>query len=253
MKEAIITRKLCISFGQHEILHEIDFAASAQGITAIVGRSGSGKTTLLRQFNRLNETFAGYRASGEVEARLGDKMVGILRDLPFPLPQLRRRIGMVFQTPDVLPVSIARNMLLPLKIVAQVPAKEAQQKMKAALMQANLWAEVKDRLNYPADSLSGGQKQRLCLARALALAPDILLLDEPTASLDIMATEAIESLLLTVARQLPLVIVTHNPEQAARIADNVALMSRGHLIAQFARSEFDQGRIMKLLQKADAG
>lgn len=253
MTESINTRKLCVSFGGQDILHDVDFTAGAQGITAIVGRSGSGKTTLLRQFNRLNEIFAGYRASGEVNARLGGDMVKIMSDLPFPLPQLRRRIGMVFQTPDVLPASIARNMLLPLRVVAQLTAREAQRKMEAALIQANLWTEVKDRLNYPAERLSGGQKQRLCLARALALDPDILLLDEPTASLDIMATEAIESLLLKTARRLPLIIVTHNPAQAARLASHVSLMVQGRLIAGFSRGEFDESMIMALLQEAEAG
>lgn len=253
MNESINASCLCIGFGEQDILHDVDFAASALGITAIVGRSGSGKTTLLRQLNRLNETFPGYHASGEVRARIGGKMVGIMHDLPFPLPELRRRIGMVFQTPDVLPASIARNMLLPLKVVAQLPAREARQKMAEALSQANLWSEVKDRLNYPAESLSGGQKQRLCLARALALEPDILLLDEPTASLDIMATEAIENLLGALGQKLPLVIVTHNPAQAARLANNVALMARGRIIAQFARGEFDESMLMDLLQKAEAG
>lgn len=253
MGNCIITRELFVAFGDRQILDNIDFSAPDSGITAIVGRSGSGKTTLLRQFNRLNETFSGYRASGNVEEKLNGQMIEIMSGLSMPLSQLRRRVGMVFQTPDVLPASIRRNMLLPLKVVAGLGGGEAAMRMEKALLQANLWQEVCSRLDSPAESLSGGQKQRLCLARALALAPDILLLDEPTASLDIMATGAIEELLLSVAQDLPLVIVTHNPDQAMRLADNVALMARGKMLGHYQRGEFDGPMLMDLLQKAEAG
>lgn len=253
MSNSIVAARLRVAFGARQILKNIDFAALATGITAIVGRSGSGKTTLLRQFNRLNETFPGYRASGSIAARLDGRMVEIMAKLPLPLSQLRRRIGMVFQTPDVLPDSIRRNMLLPLTVVAGMDRREAQERMEAALVQANLWQEVRTRLDSPAESLSGGQKQRLCLARALALGPDILLLDEPTASLDIMATSAIERLLLTIAQELPLIIVTHNPSQAATLADNVALMARGEMLGQYSKGEFDAPMLMALLQRAEAG
>lgn len=252
MKEAIRARGLWVAFGENEILRDVEFSAGEMGVTAIVGRSGSGKTTLLRQFNRLNETFAGYRARGEVQIRLRDNLFDI-NDPPFSLSQLRRRVGMVFQTPDTLPASVARNILLPLKVVAQAPAKEAREKMEAALIRANLWNEVKDRLNYPAESLSGGQKQRLCLARALALEPDILLLDEPTASLDVMAAESIEILLAREAKKLPMIIVTHNPAQACRVADNVALMAKGRVISQFCKGGFDEGTLVEALQQAEAG
>ena len=194
------------------------FRAPASGITAIVGRSGSGKTTLLRQFNRFNETFAGYRASGSVKVDLANGLCEIMSGLAMPLCQLRRRVGMVFQTPDVLPTSIRRNLLMPLKIVAGLDSREAGQQMIQALQSAGLWHEVRDRLDAPAESLSGGQKQRLCLARALLpLIRKFYCCDEPTASLDVLATAAIEELLLEVGRELPLIMVTHNPEQAARL------------------------------------
>lgn len=247
MNNCIVTRDLSIGFASRQILHNINFTASASGITAIVGRSGSGKTTLLRQFNRLNETFPGYHASGSVKLDSGNGLVEIMSHLPMPLCQLRRRVGMVFQTPDVLPVSIRRNLLMPLKVVAGLDSREAESKMTAALKKARLWDEVGDRLDAPAESLSGGQKQRLCLARALALEPAILLLDEPTASLDVLATSSIEELLLDVARYLPLVMVTHNPEQAARLADNVAVLDMGRMVCQMEKQTFSPAEIMDLL------
>ena len=252
MSNSIVADGLCVAFGATQVLKNINFVALATGITAIVGRSGSGKTTLLRQFNRLNETFPGYRASGSIAARLDGRMVEIMARLALPLSQLRRRVGMVFQMPDVLPASIRRNMLLPLTVVAGMDRREAQERMEEALIQANLWQEVSFRLDSPAESLSGGQKQRLCLARALALGPDILLLDEPTASLDIMATNAIERLLLTIAQNLPLIIVTHNPAQATMLADNVALIAKGEILGQYNKGEFDAQMLMNLLQRAES-
>lgn len=253
MTASIITRNLCVSFDEKQILKNIDFIAANTGITAIVGRSGSGKTTLLRQFNRLNEIFPGYRASGSAQVRLDGRLVETIGNLPLPLSQLRRRIGMVFQTPDVLPTSIRRNMILPLKVVAGKSGKESDELMERALTHASLWQEVCARLDSPASSLSGGQKQRLCLARALALAPDILLLDEPTASLDIMATEVIENLLADIARDLPLVIVTHNPAQAERLADRAAIMVQGQMLCQYDKGDFDAQMLMEMLQGAEVG
>lgn len=247
MTNCVETHDLSVGFGARQILRNVYFRAPASGITAIVGRSGSGKTTLLRQFNRLNETFAGYRASGSVKVDLANGLCEIMSGLAMPLCQLRRRVGMVFQTPDVLPTSIRRNLLMPLKIVAGLDSREAGQQMIQALQSAGLWHEVRDRLDAPAESLSGGQKQRLCLARALALDPQILLLDEPTASLDVLATADIEELLLEVGRELPLIMVTHNPEQAARLADTVAVMAGGTIINQVGKDEFSPQGLMDIL------
>lgn len=249
MKCSIRVQGLDVFFASRQILRKVNFYALPYGITALVGRSGCGKTTLLRQFNRLNETFHDYTARGSVQINLGDGPIDIMQPLPLPVNQLRRRVGMVFQTPDVLPTSIRRNLLLPLKIIAGLGTGKAEDRMVAALQQASLWPEVRDRLDTPAQSLSGGQKQRLCLARALALDPAILLLDEPTAALDVMATEVIEDLLKNMAQNLPMVMVTHNPEQAARMADNVAVMAEGHVEMQIAGKDFLPESIMKFLRE----
>ena len=168
-----------------------------------------------------------------------------------PLAQLRRLVGMVFQTPNVLPVSVERNLALPLEVVAGLPEKERGLKTREALMSVGLWEEVKDRLDAPAERLSGGQQQRLCLARALALEPAMLLLDEPTASLDVHATEEIESLLLRLASEYPLLVVSHNPEQAVRLGERLVIMAEGRVQQVFERGQVDGEAVARAL--ADAG
>lgn len=156
---------------------------------------------------------------------------------------------MVFQTPNVLPVSVARNLALPLQVVAGVPAPEIQRRMQRALVDVRLWDEVADRLDIPAERLSGGQQQRLCLARALALEPAVLLLDEPTASLDVHAATGIEDLLLRLAKRYPLIVVSHSPEQAVRLATRLVVLHQGQVLHVLEKGEIQARELAGLLAK----
>lgn len=220
-----------VRFGSHIAVQDVSLDIPATGITVLMGRSGSGKTTFLRALNRLNEEASPSCVStGEVWLDMGDGPVNIYGPSAPPLPLLRRHAGMVFQTPDVLPGSVFRNLALPLELAAGCPKRETSERAQAALVDVGLWDEVRDRLNMPASRLSGGQQQRLCLARALALEPRLLLLDEPTASLDVHATREVESLLMRLAERYPLVLVSHGPGQARRLARNVHVFADGRLL-----------------------
>lgn len=257
MKIAARIHALCVSFNKQQVLHNVALCAPAAGITVLAGRSGSGKTTLLRALNRLNETFPNCRTTGRVELDLGNGLEAIYeasgqdgeRARPRPLSGLRRRVGMVFQTPNVLPVSVARNLALPLQVVAGVPAPEIQTRVRRALVDVRLWDEVADRLDIPAERLSGGQQQRLCLARALALEPAVLLLDEPTASLDVHATADIEDLLLRLAERYPLLVVSHSPEQAVRLATRLVVLHQGQVLHVLEKGEIQAQELAHLLAK----
>ena len=254
MSSAVRINDLCVYFGRQQVLHNVCMEAPRQGITVLAGRSGSGKTTLLRALNRLNETFFHCRTSGVVELDLGRGLETIYPAPGVnvrPLAQLRRLVGMVFQTPNVLPVSVERNLALPLEVVAGLPEKERGLKVREALMSVGLWEEVKDRLDMPAERLSGGQQQRLCLARALALEPAMLLLDEPTASLDVHATAEIEDLLLRLASQYPLLVVSHNPEQAVRLAERLVVMADGRVRQVFERGQVDGEAVARALADSE--
>ena len=204
--------------------------------TAILGPSGSGKSTLLRAINRLNDCWEDLHTTGQVTVYLEDKIWNVYPEaqsrLPvYPADRLRRTVGMVFQHPHLLPLSIARNITLPLVEGAGLSQKEANASMQQALEQAGLWEEVKDRLHTEAERLSGGQMQRLCLARALALEPEILLLDEPTASLDVSAARQVEECITRLGSQLAIVLVTHSQEQADRLAHTQIRMQDGCVVA----------------------
>ncbi len=207
-------------------------------LLVLVGRSGSGKTTLLRSFNRLNECFPGCQTKGSVRLRFGGGWCP-LYDPGIPVTDLRRRVGMVFQTPNVLPTTIERNLALPLRQVLGVPKAEVSGRLAQALAEAGLWDEVKDRLSAPALSLSGGQQQRLCLARALVLEPEYLLLDEPTAALDFRAAGRVEDLLLKLKARHTMIAVSHSLGQARRLADRVAVFREGELARVLRREEID--------------
>lgn len=225
----IATETLSASFGAVRAVRDVSFAVRSGQVTAIIGPSGCGKSTLLRCLNRLHETVPGARVDGVV------RFEG--RDIYAPGVSaigVRRHIGMVFQRPTPFPtMSIRDNVAAGLKVLprAERPTKrEADNIVEDALQRAALWDEVRDRLHTSAVALSGGQQQRLCIARALATSPAVLLLDEPTASLDPISTQRIEELVYDLRSQLTVIIVTHNMQQAARISDRTAFMLAGELI-----------------------
>jgi len=220
---------LSVSFHKRTAIENITVDIPADGITVLLGRSGSGKTTLLRSLNRLNETFEGYDGTGSVKMNIDGKSTDIYSTEAPPITELRRRIGMVFQTPNPLPMSIRRNMQLPLHLVLGLEKKEAEARMEEALRSVGLWSEVADRLDQQATRFSGGQQQRLCLARTLALKPDMLLFDEPTASLDKKSSELIEEYLLSLKGKYPMIIVSHNLTQARRLGSCFIVLKEGRL------------------------
>ena len=253
-KLSVLAEGLTVSFGGRTVLSDVAFDVPATGLSVVVGRSGSGKTTLLRALNRLNETLPGCRTRGRVRLDLGQGLEDVYPQSfgarARPLSELRRLVGMVFQTPSVLPVSVAQNIALPLKVVRGVPGSEIGDRVRGALEAVGLWKETADRLRLPAASLSGGQQQRLCLARALALEPAVLLLDEPTASLDVHSARAIEDLLKGLAERYPVVVVSHNPRQAADLAQSLAVMAHGRMAARYEGTVPGAGEIGRLLGEA---
>ena len=220
------TEHLTALFGQHRAVHDVSLLFPAHTVTAIIGPSGCGKSTLLRCLNRMHELTPGAAVSGAV---LLDNVN--IYDAGINPVELRRRIGMVFQRPTPFPtMSIYDNVAAGLKVNGRRPRPEIDDAVARALQQAALWEEVKDRLHTSALDLSGGQQQRLCIARAVAPQPEILLLDEPTASLDPAGTQRIEELCHGLKRLYTIVIVTHNMQQAARVSDYTAFMYLGSLI-----------------------
>lgn len=232
MSIAVHIVNLTVSFHQQKVLSNITMDIPSHGIFLITGRSGSGKTTLLRSINRLNEEFVGCVTKGYIEVDLGYGLKPIFPSMPknITLSKLRQKIGMVFQSPNVFPTSIYHNISIPLEQLTQHTKKDVQTHVYSALDRVGLLKEVKDRLNIPAHHLSGGQQQRLCFARMLALEPTILLLDEPTSSLDIHATQKIELLLLELSKEYPIIMVSHNTTQIYRLAQQLAILENGILI-----------------------
>lgn len=233
-------RGLSVALGGHPILRDVSFDVPARRMTVVVGRSGSGKTTLLRAINRLNECFPGCVTRGEVRLRLAAGWTPVYGPKAPPLEDLRRRVGIVFQVPNVLPISVERNLLLPLRLTGNVARQEQRERAEASLREAQLWDEVKDRLSANAMSLSGGQQQRLCLARALALSPELLLLDEPTASVDFAAAARIEQLLLGLREKYTIVLVSHSLSQVRRLADHLIVLRDGEVARSLSRAEISE-------------
>lgn len=225
MNPAIMVRDLSVAFGGRHVLSGLNLSLAARGINVLLGRSGCGKTTLLRSLNRLNEELGG-RTRGEAWIELNGQWLSIL-DRATNVHRLRQKVGMVFQSPNVLPVGIAKNITLPLRLNSGCSKREAEHRMEAVLRQVHLWKEVKDRLKTSASELSGGQQQRLCLARTLALNPEVLLLDEPTSSLDYKASQTIEELLLELTADYTLVVVSHSLAQAKRLAKEIFIFEEG--------------------------
>ena len=220
------TVRLTALFGQQRAVRDVSLLFPAHTVTAIIGPSGCGKSTLLRCLNRMHELTPDASVVGAV---LLDNVNVYARDVN-PI-ELRRRIGMVFQRPTPFPtMSIYDNVAAGLRVNGKRPRRQMDEDVERALRQAALWDEVKDRLRTSALALSGGQQQRLCIARAVAPQPEILLLDEPTASLDPAGTQRIEELCHLLKRVYTIVIVTHNMQQAARVSDYTAFMYLGNLV-----------------------
>jgi phosphate transport system ATP-binding protein len=212
-------------YGPTQALHDINLQIVPRAVTAFIGPSGCGKSTFLRSINRLNELIPGARRSGIV--RLDDENI---YEKGMDVVTLRQRVGMVFQRWNPFPKSIYENVAYGPRINANLLPKELDEIVESALRRAALWDEVKDRLRDSALALSGGQQQRLCIARALANEPEVLLLDEPASALDPIATQKVEELVYELKRELTIIIVTHNLQQAARISDRTAFFYLGRLV-----------------------
>ncbi len=223
----IEVKDLNFYYGRVHALRDINLNVYEKKVTAIIGPSGCGKTTLLRCFNRMHDLYPGNRYEGEII--LYPDKVNIVGKEVDPI-MVRMRIGMVFQKPNPFPKSIYENVAYGLKLKGIKKKSVLDEKVEQALRGAALWEEVKDRLHENAYSLSGGQQQRLCIARAIAPEPEVLLFDEPTSALDPISTAKIEDLIVELKNRLTILIVTHNMQQAARISDYTAFMYMGKLI-----------------------
>lgn len=224
-------KKLNFYYGSVQALKDINLVVAENRVTALIGPSGCGKTTLLRCFNRMHDLYPGNRYEGEII--LDSDKINILERRVDPI-EVRMRISMVFQKPNPFPKSIYENVAYGLRVRGQSKRSVIDEKVEQALRDAALWEEVKDRLNGLAFNLSGGQQQRLCIARALATNPEIIVFDEPTSALDPIATTNIEELISQLKEKVTILIVTHNMQQATRISDYTAFMYLGEML------EFDQ-------------
>ena len=221
----ISVRGLDFFYGDNKALKAINFEIPDRQVTGMIGPSGCGKSTLLRVLNRMYSLYPGQRAEGEVMMD-GENIIAPDTDLN----ALRARIGMVFQKPTPFPMTIYDNIAFGVKLHEKLSKAEMDQRVEWALSRAALWGEVKDRLNTSAMGLSGGQQQRLCIARTIAVRPEVILFDEPTSALDPISTLKIEELIDELKRDFTIAIVTHNMQQAARCADQVAFFYLGELI-----------------------
>ena len=222
----ITTNDLCVFYDEKQALFDVNISINEQETTALIGPSGCGKSTLLRCFNRMNDTIENCVVKGNINidnAKVNNPEIDVV--------QLRTKIGMVFQKPNPFPKSIFDNVAYGPKIHGMAKNKlELEEIVEKSLKQAGLWSEVKDRLSQPGTSLSGGQQQRLCIARAIAVRPEIILMDEPCSALDPIATANIEELMDELKKEFTIIIVTHNMQQAARVSKNTAFFHLGKLI-----------------------
>ena len=227
--EIIRANGVSLYYGQNKALKQISLGIRERLVTAFIGPSGCGKSTFLRCFNRMNDLIDNVRVEGSIEIA-GHDIYGPDIDVI----ELRKRVGMVFQKSNPFPKSIYENIAYGLKLHGTTERSEVDKVVETSLRGAALWDEVKDRLHASALGLSGGQQQRLCIARAIAIRPEILLMDEPASALDPIATARIEELILELKKEFTIIIVTHNMQQAARISDHTAFFYLGELI------EYDQ-------------
>jgi len=224
-EEKIATKNLSLYYGTNQALKNVSIDITEKKITALIGPSGCGKSTFLRTLNRLNDTIDHVRLEGEVRIDgidIYDKRVDVV--------SLRRRVGMIFQKSNPFPKSVYENIAYGPRINGVTSRKELDEIVESNCIRAAIWDEVKDRLNESATGLSGGQQQRVCIARALAVDPEILLMDEPASALDPISTSKIEELMFDLKKNLTIVIVTHNMQQAARVSDKCAFFLSGEII-----------------------
>lgn len=224
---ALATKDLVVAYGGKKVVHKVSLKFPQNQITALIGASGSGKSTVLRSLNRMNDDLA--NVEGEINfhgVNINQPKVNVYH--------VRQQIGMVFQQPTPFPLSIYENVIYGLRLAGEKNKQVLDQRVEESLRQAALWDEVKDQLKASALALSGGQQQRLCIARTLAVRPEIILMDEPTSALDPVSTSQIEDTLVQLKEQFTIIMVTHNMQQASRSADWTAFMHQGRLI------EFDK-------------
>jgi len=220
------SRDVRVFYGDNEALHGVSMDVMANEVVAFIGPSGCGKSTFLRCFNRMNDTVAGARVTGQITLDGRD-----IHDHAIDVVQLRAQVGMVFQKPNPFPKPIYENVAYGPRLHGLTSSKsELDQIVESSLRRAGLWEEVKDRLDAPGTGLSGGQQQRLCIARAIAVSPDVILMDEPCSALDPIATAKIEELIHELKENYTIIIVTHNMQQAARVSDRTAFFHLGDLI-----------------------
>lgn len=221
----IVSRQVNFYYGEHQALFDNNLEISRHKVTAIIGPSGCGKSTHIRIYNRIYELYPDQRATGEILLD-GQNILDPAQDLM----ELRRKVGMIFQKPTPFPMSILENVAFGLRLHYRLTKGELADRVEEALSGAALWDEVKDQLKKPGTALSGGQQQRLCIARALAVEPEVLLMDEPTSAIDPIATAKIEELITALKAKYTIVIVTHNMQQAARVSDYTAFFYQGRII-----------------------
>lgn len=224
-KEILTTQDLHLYYGSNEALKGINLSFEEKGITALIGPSGCGKSTYLRTLNRMNDLIPGVTITGTSEFK-GEDLYAPNADTV----QIRKEIGMVFQQPNPFPFSIYDNVIYGLRIAGERDKEKLDAVVEKSLRQAAVWDEVKDHLHESALALSGGQQQRVCIARVLAVSPEIILLDEPTSALDPVSSSQIEATLLNLRQDYTIIIVTHNLQQASRIADRTAFFMNGELV-----------------------
>jgi len=229
--DKIVTKNLNLWYAKFQALKSVNASFKEKQITAIIGPSGCGKSTLLRTFNRMNDLIEGVRTSGEILVE-GKNILNGSTDLVV----LRKRVGMVFQRPNPFPLSIYENIAFGLKIHESMSRYAVEETVQKSLQQVELWQELKDKLKRSALDLSLEQRQRLCIARLVAVKPEVLLMDEPCSALDPQATARIEELMRELKNNYTIIIVTHNMQQAARVSDETGFMLLGELI-EFGKTE----------------
>ena len=241
-------RTLDFYYGKFHALKNIDLDIAERHVTAFIGPSGCGKSTLLRTLNRMYSLYPGQRATGQILFN-GENLL----DATVDLNMLRAKVGMVFQKPTPFPMSIYENVAFGIRLYENLPQRQLDERVELALAKAAIFDEVKDKLKQSGMALSGGQQQRLCIARAIAVQPEVLLLDEPTSALDPISTAKVEELLSDLKRDYTIAIVTHNMQQAARISDRTAFMYLGELIEVGETDTVFQKPVNKLTEEYISG